>query len=414
MSVKSKWIYLVAQIAMGLVMTWGVLAAFQRGGSDFNVFYTAWKHVWSGHAELIYQKSPDRYLYAPGFAWLLAPMALFSYKTGLAIWSLGKAVLLAMMLRVTATALHRREIPGNGVAAIAFLFITRPLLIDVQYGQINGFLLAVSVITLLMRYRSGGGHWLDGFRWSVLAALAVTKLYLIPLLAVPFLVTSGLDRKRLRLERVGIVLGLFVIVFIPVLTEGFSGAFSFYEEWKVALEARGMPRDGHNQSFAGLLQKLFSGQQWESLAYGARYIKMGWSVFSQEQIKAMTLGWLLISMGFLGGWIMSAKKHSPLIFVSVLIALLIVPSHLVWKPYFIFSFPVAALALRDAISQYHAGKKSLLIIFAILFALINLTSISFLPMYWAVVIEAICTFLFVHLALIFLVVRGENQAIIKA
>src|SRR5688572_26271382 len=83
--------------AVGFLVALGTWWAFQRGGHDFNVFYHAWKLVLSGQGQIIYQESPDRFLYAPGFAWLFAPLAWLPRDLALALWCFGKAAVIGFV-----------------------------------------------------------------------------------------------------------------------------------------------------------------------------------------------------------------------------------------------------------------------------------------------------------------------------
>jgi len=93
--VKSAMLALLGLGLTGMVVGLGTGWAFQRGGLDFDVFHAAWKLVLSGQPSEIYRSSPDRFLYAPGFAWLLSPLGLLPRGAALAIWCLSKAAVLA-------------------------------------------------------------------------------------------------------------------------------------------------------------------------------------------------------------------------------------------------------------------------------------------------------------------------------
>src|SRR4051794_40931474 len=81
-----------------LLVGLGIFRAFSRGANDFAVFFEAWRLVLSGRGAEIYKVSPDRFLYSPGFAWLLAPFGFFPRSVSLALWCLSKVALLILLL----------------------------------------------------------------------------------------------------------------------------------------------------------------------------------------------------------------------------------------------------------------------------------------------------------------------------
>src|SRR5271167_1673575 len=108
----------------------GTFWAYQRGGHDFDVFYFAWKLVLQGRGLEIYNNSPDRYLYAPGFAWVFAPLGLLPKSLALAVWSFLEAWVLALMIRAFAFSgsdSNQRKL-NLGLCACAALVMTRAIL----------------------------------------------------------------------------------------------------------------------------------------------------------------------------------------------------------------------------------------------------------------------------------------------
>src|SRR5271163_4705400 len=111
--------FFFAFVALAIGTAW----AFTRGGDDFRVFYHAWSLVLSGHGSEIYQNSPDRFLYAPGFAWLFAPIAWLPTQWALALWCLAKIAVVSWVVRVSAKNLGI----DLGVAGWGFLLLVRPI-----------------------------------------------------------------------------------------------------------------------------------------------------------------------------------------------------------------------------------------------------------------------------------------------
>jgi hypothetical protein len=97
------------------------------------------------------------------------------------------------------------------------------------------------------------------------------------------------------------------------------------------------------------------------------------------------------------GWIVSASKHSYLKWIAVVIGLLIIPSHLIWKPYFVMGIPLGIVFVH----KIYEGKSFISLIGAALFfALINLTGFDFVGHEWGAQFEAGSVMLFMHLSLI--------------
>ena len=109
--------------AASLVVAMGTLWAFQRGANDFTVFYHAWQMVLDGRGALIYhfQETPDRFLYAPGFAWLLSPFGLLPRSVALAIWCFAKAAVIGYLVaefKPRRDSRGARDLAASGIAAL--------------------------------------------------------------------------------------------------------------------------------------------------------------------------------------------------------------------------------------------------------------------------------------------------------
>lgn len=376
----------------------GIFWALIRGGRDFDVFYHA-SHLWvSGWGEQIYRVSPDRFLYAPGFAALFTPFLLVPRALSLVIWSVLKAVLLILSLhKLIGHRAHRETWPA---LAFGMVLIARPLLIDFQYGQINSLLLSVGILALLtLEERDSDRRWTVFLIWSLLAMLAVSKIFLLPLILVPWLLTRGRDSKRLKAARWGVMLGACVILLLPFLTEGVSLGARLYRDWYGALLSKGLPIESHNQSFAALLLHYLSGAATQINSEG-RALLLGSPLLSSDQIAALSLAWSTCMFGVLSGWMLYRGRWHRSVWIAILIGLLILPSHLVWKPYFVFSLPVAAILWGER------GQKWFPALAAAFFVAINLTGFDFVGHTWGARLEAASILLFSHIGLLALTVRA--------
>lgn len=392
-------------LAAGIVVSFGTLWAFQRGAHDFSVFYQAWKLVISGHADEIYRNSPDRFLYAPGFAWLLAPLALLPREGTLALWCFAKAAVIGLMIRGLGVALPRLSLHERlGVAAWGFALLARPFLIDFQYGQVNTLILAACLWGLLNHVRNDSHSsrpWTDYLSWFALALAAITKLIALPLFLVPFLVTSGISIQKIRRERIGLLAGTGLILALPFLA-GKSAGVDAYLAWRDALVSKGFPLESHNQSFAAFLHHAFSGDSIHVIAWGAeRSLVLGRTLLSPSTLHSLSLAWTFSVMGLLLGWLLHSSKKPASVWISVLVGLLILPSHLVWKPYFVFGLPSAVLLMSR-------WRESLLAI-GLLFFAVDLSGFDFLGHETGAWMEALSILLWAHLFLLGYVLKTKKS-----
>ena len=94
-------------------------------------------------------------------------------------------------------------------------------------------------------------------------------------------------------------------------------------------------------------------------------------------------------------------SRAPDLAIAVSLAALILPSHLVWKPYFVMALPLAMIAAARARTFERAA------FLVVLFALINLTGFDFVGSAWGARFEAASLFLWAELALIGFVLKTE-------
>ena len=400
-------------LSASLVLAVGSFWAFQRGAGDFSVFHEAWRLVLVGRGQEIYHSTPDRFLYSPGFAWILAPLGGVPRSMALTLWCLAKAsaVLAAVF------ALGRRLSLWAAAGSVALL--ARPILIDFQYGQVNALILAACIWALLAHF--GGARTKPRTRflaWFVLGIAAVTKIYPVALIGVPVL--GGL-KSRFRARQPGLVpaksllgpelggvaFGTLVMLLIPSITQGLSGAWALQVQWWEALRGRGLPMESHNQSFAAFLHHYFTATSTHVVALAqSRDYFIRALVIPEPAVQALTAAWALGAILFTLGWLVRGPKAGrELEWSAVLIGLLIVPSHLVWKPYFLFGLPLAAVLLHRARGYWAwAGLFTV-------FVLMNFTSVDFIGYERAGWIEASALMLWVHLAMLAVGVRLSRAPI---
>ena len=297
---------------MTLLICLGTWRALSRGANDFRVFYEAWYLVLSGRGTEVYQVSPDRFLYAPGFAFLLSPLALFSLKGALVIWCLAKALAIGLIIKLMS---ERREgqnyLWSIGLSAWGVIWVARPVLIDMEYGQVNLLILGACIWGLLGHFDRKSSGWMDALRWCLLTFSAIAKLFPLPLLLVPWAITKGISPKKLRIERYITFFGALLILLVPVFCVGWDGAFNLLLHWREAVLARGLPLESHNQSFSAFLYHYLSGQPTHVLSEGAQPVFFGTNWLSSNQIISLSLFWTSLMFGMISGWIISGSNHVP-------------------------------------------------------------------------------------------------------
>jgi hypothetical protein len=382
--------------AAGLIACVGTLWAFQRGGHDFDVFYGAWRAVLEGKGAEIYRITPDRFLYAPGFAWLFAPIGLLPRDLALALWCLGKSAGLGWLAAAVAARLPLPRAEALAAAGAGVLIWARPLLIDYQYGQLNLYLLIAGAAALLAHDEAEVRPVRRALGWFALGALAASKLFLLPLLAVPLLRARW---GRPRLEFAAGLAGIGSVLALPAVTEGAVGAAALLGRWKDALAGRGFPLESHNQSFAAFLHHWFSGEPTHVIAWGAAR-SYGWALLGADVRFSFAAAWACACLAAIAGWLLLARPGGSadrVRWAALGLGLLILPSHLVWKPYFVFGLPAAMWLGGRA---WRARRAAGFIGLAAAFALVNLTGFDVVGYEWAGRLEAGATLLFVHVALL--------------
>ena len=385
--------------AAAAVVALGIAWAFARGANDFSVFYEAWRLVLDGKGAQLYHATPDRYLYAPGFAWVLCFLGLLPRSLALALWCLLKAGVIAASVRVFSSARGGIAQPTwtrLGIGAWAVALLARPILIDLEYGQVNLLILGACVWALSRKLRlagEGSSPAADGSCWFLLGIAAITKLFPLPLACIPFL-----WRGSRRAERMGVLLGVLLILLLPVASEGLQGAWRLLLDWRQALLDRGLPLESHDQSFTAFVYHYLSGLPTEVIAQHRAQLSLGWPLLPLPVIKALSLGWLAAWVGALAALLCKGRSlsASPLAAragrAALLIGLLIVPSHLVWKPYFVLGLPAGVLA----VGRYRTRWCWLIA----LAAAVNLSGFDVIGQLWAARVEAASVMLWAHLALL--------------
>lgn len=384
----------IALIIPFSLVSLGTYWAMVKGGHDFNVFYHAWGVALRAHAHEIYTygSSPDRFLYAPGFAWVLSFLALIPKKIALLIWCLVKALLLGLVVK--------RFDQKKWAACLGLLFVARPLLIDFQYGQVNIFILCLAMLALDDVTKKTTHQFLSFFKWFLLAIVAFSKIYALVLLCVPWVLGRA---QKYSAQKAGLVFGLVFIVVLPAFFVGYDSTIHLYRDWWMALSQKGMPFDSHNQSFVNFLHHVFGGVSIPIMFLERKDYFLAPQTLSLQTIQLLSTAYFFMTASLLSSVLFLWERLKPAVWMALLISMVILPAHLVWKPYFVFIFPLAALVVEN--------KKPVSIVFLFaLFALLNLTSFDLIGIRMAAILESSAVFLWVHWILVFWVLLGALKS----
>jgi hypothetical protein len=220
------WISVFGWILFLTLHLYGIFRAFSFAGWDFDVYYQAGRWVVEGQPSRIYTdpSRPDQdFLYAPGFAWLFSFWAWLPRE-----WALLLFLLLNMILGLHVLWLLHRFMQGTrfllwgGVLAWGFVLGGRPMLLELEHGQLDWILVWISIWAglLVLEENSERPAWktiVVGVVWST---LAVAKLIPLPLALFAFgVAVSRLRQTRGRLtERLTHLKNLLVGSLVGVLT----------------------------------------------------------------------------------------------------------------------------------------------------------------------------------------------------
>ncbi|MBL7715469.1 MAG: DUF2029 domain-containing protein [Bdellovibrionales bacterium] len=394
---KSKhWAILFAFTVL-VIFSVGSIQGFQLGAPDFRVFLAAGEHVWNGQPQLLYVVSPDRYLYAPGFAWFLSLLAPLGFVAGFWFWTALKIVLTPVALVM----LSKRLKAGLSIAILTLLTVARPILIDLRYGQINLLVLLSLIFAVL-----GFSDWIRGERkkwvlpvWIAVSVFAVAKLYALPILLIPYF-WHFLSPTRRNLSRIypfffATAVPFLFTVFLPVFAMGFEKGWALLVQWLAALQDKGFPMETHNQSFLAFVARQFTGKSAHVVGL-YQEINSTWIAWVGDvQLKMIGLAWVLLTMGLILAKLFAYAREPDRLRIALLtIGILILPSHLVWKPYFVFALPLAFLAWVRAPMMALVAT-----------VLLNLSGFSILGLWWGPRLESASILFWAMLILYFAALR---------
>jgi hypothetical protein len=378
----------------------GLMKGFRSGGLDFRVFDHAARLALHGQVEGLYREGPDRFLYAPGFAYLLAPLAVFPFGWTHTIWLLLCSAGFFFAMRLLAKRIDREGGFGVLAVSVATVFLMRSIWIDLRYGQVNLLILAASVwafVTATADDRDSFARPNARFAsWFFFSLAAFAKLYPLAL----FLVLVLRPRRNILPAIYGSFAGVLLLVLLPALFSDVSAA-ALYGEWWRALVERGFPLETHNQSMLAFLQRIFSGEIIRSHQTGGDPMLLGPRVFSDSAIRTV-FGMFSLAVAFF--FVRTARRavtRESSLALGLCLALCFLPAHLVWKPYFLMGIPVAAAVFAWASTPaVNPIRRKAFGFFFVLFAIAHASSAELIGRPASAWYEAFSGFLWIHLGLI--------------
>jgi alpha-1,2-mannosyltransferase len=171
----APWLYYVLPIAAALHRFDRLWKPGEFGRLDFRIYYEA---VDTHHPGSLYDfRYPIDNLpftYPPFAALLLEPVTLIGLITAERIWFVSSLVLFVWFADRCARLLPHDNLALKSVAC-AFIVITMPVTLSLQFGQINAVIAALLAIDMMLVDRK---HRLGGLGLGLAAAIKVTPAYL--------------------------------------------------------------------------------------------------------------------------------------------------------------------------------------------------------------------------------------------
>ncbi len=320
---------------------------------DFKVFHVAAKHALY-QPENLYKISPDRYLYPPSTALLLAPFG-FTDSWRFHQWSWHLVISLVVFFLAK----------QSWFFFFGILCLNRYLAINFGYGQINPLLLLMVFVT--SRSLALNKSW-AALTWPLASILKVYPL----VQGIEFL-------HRRRWRELALAAAMFLLLlFLPFVFWPVDLAIELHRQFFQALEAKGLPTDSGNQSLLALFVRFFTLQPFQLHPFGE--VQWGFATISRDLLSVAFFAVAGISLFFT--WKKAIARKLALDSAAAMGFSLIFLSHIVWKDYFIFLlFPlVQFLELKPARWKGIIG---------VYLAMVYLSSPEIITHYWSARLDAI-------------------------
>ncbi len=237
---------LLAAVSVAALFTTRV----SRKMPDFEVYWTAGSRA--AEAQPLYRAEDGHYQfkYLPAFAMLAVPLASLPLEAAKALWFGCSAVLMAVLLALSARAIPAPRLPLVLLLVVTFVAMAKFYAHELVLGQVN-LLFAVLVMLAVLQLRHGG-HAAAGL---LLAAAVIIKPYAV--LFAPWL--------AVRSPRAGfatMMIALVVALVVPAALYGWHDNVRLLADWWRTIRTSTTPNltNQDNVSLAAMFHRWLGDQ----------------------------------------------------------------------------------------------------------------------------------------------------------
>jgi alpha-1,2-mannosyltransferase len=201
------------------------LALNPRRGSDLRIYLDAAERFWRGQA-LYPANDPIGFKYAPGAAWLFAPLTALPREAAAVLWNIGSVAAFAFVAARWRKLLAENErYAGGPWGAAAVVVLAQSFFLELFYGQVD-----LVILALLVWPFTPAGRTRDV--WSGLSVAIAVVLKLPAAVIAAALLAVG--RRRAVAWSIAWVVALHVPL---ALRFGFRGGLEQLRAWVATIEA---------------------------------------------------------------------------------------------------------------------------------------------------------------------------------
>jgi hypothetical protein len=217
---------------------------------DFEVYWTAGSRAIASQPLYRTEDGHFQFKYLPAFAVMAAPLALVPMNAAKAFWFAASAVLMLVLLGLSARALPEPKRPIVVLLVLTFLAMAKFYAHELVLGQVN-LLFAVIVVLAVLQMRRGR-EWIAGL---LIALAIVVKPYAA--LFVPWLAV-----RPARTAFVTLAAGLVAALLLPAAIYGWTGNLRLLNDWWHTVSVSTAPNltNQDNVSLAAMFTKWLGPQ----------------------------------------------------------------------------------------------------------------------------------------------------------
>jgi len=353
-----------------------------KGDADVVLFAHAGRLLLTPPNDLYLSPVPPHnnyYYYPPFFAVLSLPLNWLPEWLLLITWAVATVAALAWSLSafysgMTASPFFDIDARRRWtVIGIATIFILRPAIDHLRFGQVNIFVLAAAVLALVLIKR----------RRHTAAGLLLGLAIAVKLLLIPFAALFAIQRRYLVLA--GIAISLMAAAALPALFVGIEKDIALHREWLdvVLLGVPGEWTSNGNISIAAQVMRYFAPAtafEYKGVAYHLTLIDL--SSQTVAVLKVVVSGLVLLVIGFVAIRFRNARELISKWGVYALVfALVPCFSTITEIPHLVLLAP-PAIFVAHAILVEQVGGRVLRWLFGASFVLTTLTSKTFVGEYF--------------------------------